>query len=82
MFDFNPKKLKSSLSLGRPPKIQKIFLLFFSACFVESKLVALESFIKDIFFFVRNFSFLCGNPLKLFIASRKIFSLILNSLEI
>ena len=51
IFELTPKSLKSSLILGSPPKIHKIFLLFFNAYFVESKLVALESLIKVILFF-------------------------------
>ena len=82
IFDVNPLKLNLSPILGRPPKIQYIFLLFFKACFVDSKLVALESLIKVILFFFRNISCLCGNPLKVFTALRKIFFLILNILDI
>ena len=82
IFELTPRRLKWSLILGSPPKIQKIFLLFFKAYFVESNPVALESLIKVILFFFRNISCLCGNPLKLLTALRKIFSLILNNLDI
>jgi len=58
IFLLMPWKLNLSLTLGRPPKIQKILLFFFKAYFVESKLVALESLIKDILFFLRNISYL------------------------
>ena len=82
IFELIPERSKLSLSLGSPPKIQKIFLLFFNAYFVESKLVALESLIKVILFFFKNISCLCGRPLKAFTALRKIFSLILKYLDI
>jgi hypothetical protein len=45
IFELTPRRLKWSLILGSPPKIQKIFLLFFKAYFVESNPVALESLI-------------------------------------
>ena len=82
IFELIPSSLNRSLILGSPPKIQRIFLLFRNACFVDSKLVALESLIKVTLPFLRNISCLCGNPLKPFIALKKIFSLILNILDI
>jgi hypothetical protein len=52
IFELIPFRLNLSLILGRPPKIQKIFLLFFNAYFVDAKVVALESLINVIFFFL------------------------------
>ena len=56
IFESIPLKLNLSLILGSPPKIQYILLLFLSAYLVDSKLVALESLIKIIFFFFKNIS--------------------------
>ena len=52
MFFFSPFILNLSPILGKPPTIQKIFLLLLSADFVASKLVAFESLINILLFFL------------------------------
>ena len=71
--------LNLSPILGRPPTIQKIFLLLCKANLVDWKLVAFESFIKIKFFFFKKISYLWGNPLKEFKESIIFFWLIPNT---
>ena len=73
MFRFKSLKLILSFFFGKPPTIQKILCEFCNANFVEIKEVAFESFIKIQFLFLRNISYLCGNPTKEFKDLFKVF---------